>query len=75
VIDEDEYEGLKAKHNKLSREFDFIKKNLERWKVYGRFKKLMDKLGLDFEDYRNVDEIAPRLLKEWDDSPGSFLLI
>ena len=65
-INADEYEDLKRKHFKLAKDVDVIEKRLDAKKVYDRLVALAQKVGLDFDGLRNVDEIAPKLLRDWD---------
>ena len=64
----DEYEDLKRKHLSLIKDADAIRKRLVKMKVYDKLEELVEKLGLNFEDFSNVDEVAPKLLGEWKDA-------
>jgi len=60
------YEGLKRQHTRLDRDEESLKKRLRENKVYDDLCSLAYKLGLDFKNCSNIDEVAPKLLREWD---------
>ena len=68
-VDADQYEDLKRRQLRLSNDVGSIEKHLTGRKVYRRLEALVEKLGLDLEDFHNLDEVSPKLLKEWDDAP------
>jgi len=70
TITADEYETLKRRHLKLTADVGVIEKRLDKKGVYDQLMDLAEKVGLDFEGLSNVEEIAPRLLREWDGSEG-----
>jgi len=60
-----DYEALKRQHIKLVAEADKLSKYLERT---GKFDDLADfakNLGLDFEAFNNLAELAPQMLEKW----------
>ena len=74
TITPDECETLKHRHLKLTTDADVIKKRLKKKGVYGRLMNLAKKVSLDFKNLSNVDEITPRLLREWDGLEGDSLM-
>ncbi|MEM2922244.1 MAG: hypothetical protein QXF26_08020 [Candidatus Bathyarchaeia archaeon] len=65
-IDPVEYEALKRQHSRLDKDEETLTKKLRKRKVYDDLCSLAYKLGLDFKNCSNADEVAPKLLKEWD---------
>jgi len=60
------YEDLKRQHSRLDRDEEALTKKLRQRKVYDDLCSLAYKLGLDFKNCSNIDEVAPKLLREWD---------
>ena len=69
------YAELKSNHAKLVREVDNLEKQIRKQKVYDQLEELAGKVGLDFDDFKNIDQVAPKLLKEWkqQDLSGSLI--
>jgi len=66
LAETNDYERLKREHNRLFRQAENIEKLLKRRKVYDSIVELAVRLGLDTQSLSNVDDVAPKLLKEWD---------
>jgi len=62
-----DYAELKSNHAKLVKEVDNLEKQIRKQKVYDQLEELAGKVGLDFDDFSNIDQVAPRLLKEWEE--------
>ncbi|MEM4727309.1 MAG: hypothetical protein QXD04_03545, partial [Candidatus Bathyarchaeia archaeon] len=70
TFDEVDYEKLKRRHNSLVREVDALEKRLVKRGVYGELRELAEKgLGLDVENFSNLDEVTPKLLKAYKGIP------
>jgi hypothetical protein len=69
------YAELKSNHAKLVKEVDNLEKQIRKQKVYDQLEELAGKVGLDFDDFKNIDQVAPKLLKEWkqQDLGGSLI--
>ena len=65
-----DYEPLKHQQARLTREMENLRKILVRQGVYDRLHALVYGFGLDFKDYGNVEEVAARLLGEWEGGEG-----
>jgi len=63
-----EYRLLKRRYGKLAKEVDNLKKRLTKRKAYELLRNLVNKLGLDFDNYSNIGEVAHSLREEWDGS-------
>ena len=60
------YAELKSNHAKLVKEVDNLENQVKKQKVYDQLEELAGKVGLDFDDFENIDQVAPKLLKEWE---------
>jgi len=60
------YAELKSNHAKLVKEVDNLENQVRKQKVYDQLEELAGKVGLDFDDFENIDQVAPKLLKEWE---------
>jgi len=59
------YEEVKSNHIRIVKESDQLRKQIQKQSVYDPLKNLAARLGLDFDTFGNLDEIVPKLLKEW----------
>jgi hypothetical protein len=65
-----DYEPLKKQQARLTREMENLRKILAKQGVYDRLHALVYGFGLDFRDYGNVEEVAAKLLGEWEGGEG-----
>lgn len=65
-----DYEPLKRQQARLTREMENLRKILTKQKVYDELHALVYGFGLDFKDYGNVEEVAAKLLGEWEGVAG-----
>ena len=70
-----DYEILKKRHLNLSRELVRLEKHMKDYgSDYQALVGLAEDFGLDFERLSNVDEVVPKLVKEWKGGRGSLHL-
>lgn len=73
-----DYEALKRQHIKLSEETIRLTKTLRNMGVYEELRDMAKNLGLDFETLSNLEEVAAKLLKNWQGlktSPHLFITL
>jgi hypothetical protein len=63
-----DYEALKREHDRLVKEVDRQEKWLRKRKAYENLARLAVKVGLT-PDLSRLDEVAPKLRREWTGSP------
>ena len=69
-VNPEEYEALKLKHIKLVDYAEAIERLLRRQGVYKELMQLAHNLGLVWKDLRNLGEVTPKILDEWEGSPA-----
>jgi hypothetical protein len=60
-----DYEELKQQHHALICNIDKLEKTLEKHQVYDKLVALVKSNNLATENYANLDEVMPKIFKEW----------
>lgn len=72
-VSPEEYSLMLGQYEDMSKEADKLVERLQKQRVYDSLENVASEVGVDFEGFKNLDDVIPELYKHWD-QPRDYMV-